>query len=78
VEIVKLLLQEGADPNARNIGSNTALMLAARRGHIEVVKALIAGGVDVNACDRSGGTALDNAREHPDIQRILRQAGAKG
>jgi hypothetical protein len=78
VEIVKLLLQKGADPNARNIGSNTALMLAARRGHVEVVNALIAGGVDVNARDRSGGTALENAREHPDVQRILRQAGAKG
>jgi hypothetical protein len=74
IEIVKLLLQKGADPNARNIGSNTALMLAARFGHIEVVKALIAGGADVNARDRFGDTALDNAREHPDIQRILQRS----
>jgi hypothetical protein len=77
-EIVKLLLEKNADPNARNMGSNTALMLAARRGHIEVVKALIAAGVEVNAKDHSGGTALDNAKEHPEIMRILRQAGASG
>lgn len=78
LEIVKLLLQNGADPDACNLGGNTALMLAARFGHIDVVKALIDGGVDVNATDGSGGTALDNARDHPEIQRILKNAGARG
>lgn len=77
-EIVRFLLEKKADPNASNLGSNTGLMLAARRGHMDAVKALIAGGAKVNARDSSGGTALDNAREHPEIAAVLRQAGAVG
>ena len=77
LEIVKLLLSKGADPNARALFNITPLMLAARFGHIEVVRTLIAGGAEVNAQDRDGGTVLDNADEHPDIQRVLREAGAR-
>ena len=76
--LVKLVLAHGADPNAENAGTNSALMLAARFGHLQIVTALIAAGAHVNARDHSGGTALDNAKDHPEILRILRKAGALG
>jgi ankyrin repeat protein len=73
-DVVRLLLDNGADPNARNIGTNSALMLAARFGHAEVVKILVSGGADVFAQDRIGDTALENANRHPEIQALLREA----
>lgn len=77
-EVVKGLLANGANPNASYKGGNTALILASRFGHLEVVKALIAGGVDMDAHDGNGGTALDNASDHPNIQVVLKAAGARG
>ena len=36
VAVVKALLAEGADPSAADKDGNTALMAAAREGHLEV------------------------------------------
>ena len=45
--IVKILLDRGADPNAReNTNSETALMWAAAENHPDAAKALIASGAD--------------------------------
>jgi ankyrin repeat protein len=68
----KLLLERGADPNARQGASRsergafpgdetTALMTASRSGKHDAVRVLIAGGADINARDRWGYTALHSA-----------------
>ena len=44
-----LLLDEGANPNARGARGQTALMWAVAQKHPDVVKALLAGGADVHA-----------------------------
>jgi len=44
-----LLIDKGADVNAKDITGETALMVAAERGHTEIVKLLIGRGADVNA-----------------------------
>jgi hypothetical protein len=44
VEIVKLLLEHGADVKARYRGGSTALHLAAGRGHTEIGRLLISKG----------------------------------
>ena len=40
-EIVRLLLDNGADPNIRNDYGMTALIAASSRGHNEIVKLLL-------------------------------------
>jgi ankyrin repeat protein len=52
VDAVRLLLEHGADPNAREAGDNTyPLHWAAAQGHLEIVRALIDGGGDVLGID---------------------------
>ena len=62
-EIVRRLLDHGADVNAVNAFNATPLHEAAVGGHAELVKALIARGADVNATDGNGRTPLERAEE---------------
>jgi ankyrin repeat protein/uncharacterized glyoxalase superfamily protein PhnB len=49
LQAVSLLLEHGADPNAREAGDNTyPLHWAAAHGHLEVVRALLGSGGDVH------------------------------
>ena len=49
LSVARLLLESGADPNAREAGDNTCpLHWAAAHGHIEVVRALLDAGGDVH------------------------------
>src|ERR1039457_3059798 len=48
-EVVQLLLDRGADVNARDRDGKTALHGASRFGHREVVELLLEKGIDVNA-----------------------------
>jgi ankyrin repeat protein len=58
---VKLLLDKGADADARNYWLQTPLHVAASLGSIEVVRVLVAGGADLNAQGSGGYTPLDEA-----------------
>ena len=44
-QMVKLLLENGADPNIRDDKNKTALMEAKEKGHSEIAKLLIQAGV---------------------------------
>lgn len=58
IETVKLLLEKGADVNARNKWGKTALMYAADEGHTDIVKLLVEKGADVDATGNDGKTAM--------------------
>ena len=79
-DIVRLLIEHGAEINKRKATSETALWFAAQKGQLEAMKVLVQHGADVNIIDREDGSALDIARNngHLEIVDYLRQAGADG
>ena len=59
LEILKKLLNNGADVNDKNEGNgNNALMVASEEGHEEIVQELIKRGADVNAINDEQKSAL--------------------
>jgi hypothetical protein len=77
--VVKLLLEHGADRNAKDSYGQSLVMTAASNHHVEVLDALIAAGADVNAANQYRITPLAVAAEqgHLDIVERLLAAGAK-
>eukprot|EP00850_Spirogloea_muscicola_P004849 SM000021S06482 [mRNA] locus=s21:522174:524770:- [translate_table: standard] len=59
-------------------GSNSPLLQAAAKGHVEVVRLLLKHGAKVNQCNQWGQTALMHAcrQGFPDIVRLLLAAGS--
>ena len=72
-ETMRLLLERGADPNARQQAGFTPLHGAASRGDIEAGKLLLARGADRTAKSDDGMTAADVARKygHPEFAEWL-------
>ena len=59
---VRLLLEKGADVDAKKSDSHvTPLMLAAVQGHVAVIRVLLEKGANVNERSNSGWTALHSA-----------------
>jgi ankyrin repeat protein len=58
LEIVKLLVEHGADVNLKNVKGNTALILAAQNDNFNIVKYLVEKGADVKIKNEYGKTAL--------------------
>ena len=61
-EIVALLLEHGADVNAKSRDGGTALHAAAFLGRIEAVKLLLEHGADTTLRNNMGGTAIEGAK----------------
>ena len=57
-DIVRLLLENGAFPNAKDVNGNTPLHLAACSGYIRTVTLLLHYGGDISATDANGKTPL--------------------
>lgn len=83
-EIVKILIDAGADPNAPIMGSwhsETPLHWAASSDDVDVAAALIDGGADIELLGGSigGGTPLDNAVGYGcwHVARLLVHRGAR-
>ena len=78
VEVVKLLLAQGADVNGRETRrGQTALMWAVEQKHPQIARLLIEHGADVHARSRGGFTPLLFAAQQDDLDsvRVLLAAG---
>ncbi len=71
-QVIQVLLDNGADIDARDEDGRTVLMLAsAHNSNKEVIQTLIDNGADVNAGDRNGVTALMLASAHNSNKEVI-------
>jgi ankyrin repeat protein len=75
--IVRLLLEHGADPNARQRSAFTALHSAAHNGEAEMVELLLSYGAEINARSDENLTPLRLAQDrgHTAVAEMLRARG---
>ena len=78
LELVRFLIDAGADVNALDKWLDTPLIIAAEEGDLEIVQILVDAGADVNVQDRWLDTPLHIATEEGDLEivQILVDAGA--
>lgn len=71
IEIVRLLLQAGADSNVQNIEGRTAIFWAVLGRYTEIVALLLDTGANSNLQDKNGDTAIFLAVLQGDIKTVL-------
>lgn len=71
-------IDHGLPVDSQDGEGNTALMLAAYRGHPETVRALVERGADVNLCNNRGQSPIAGAlfKGEGEVVTVLRAAGA--
>ena len=72
-EIVRLLLEHGADPNAKEAicQGGYALHEAAERGHIDIVRLLLERGARPEDWVDSSGDSMFASGRHPEVRQLL-------
>jgi ankyrin repeat protein/mono/diheme cytochrome c family protein len=76
-QVVRMLIDNGADVNARDAQGNTPLILASFYASPKCVALLLEKGADANAANKAGVTALIRAATNYEKTRLLVDAGAK-
>lgn len=77
-EMAQLLIEFGADPNARDKSGATSLHHQAKAGRSDVVEFLLGSGVELDAKDDRGRTALFSAGAKGEVLSVFQLLLAKG
>ena len=77
LNIIKYLIEHGADPNVHNINDYTSIMAACHYGHLDVVKLLMEYGANLHLVNKLGDSALFISYKygHYDITKYLLDSG---
>lgn len=77
LEAARVLIEAGADVNAKNHIEDSAYLLAGAQGYREILALTLRHGADLKSTNRYGGTALIPAceRGHVEVVKTLLQAG---
>lgn len=77
IEVVKVLLDAGANINTAGDRGNTALIYAALYNEVEIAKLLLSNNPDVHVVNKPGKTALEYATQkgHTEIAAMIRVYG---
>jgi len=78
MDVVRMLVERGADVSAQAEDGTTPLHLASLYGHVDVARMLVERGADVSAQKKDGTTPLHWAswNGHVDVARMLVERGA--
>ncbi|HJZ95338.1 MAG TPA: ankyrin repeat domain-containing protein [Candidatus Solibacter sp.] len=79
LDMMKMLLDHGADPSLPEHGApdGLALWVAVYQNQPEMVKLLLERGANPNTSPESSGSALMHARKNPELEALLLQYGAR-
>ena len=77
IDFVKLLLELNADVDAQDEEGTTALMKAAKAGHISVACALVQSGADFDLLDTHGRDALSYVSDEEHKQQLQGEMDAR-
>jgi ankyrin repeat protein len=78
LDVVRLIVNRGADIYIRDVNNNTALHLAAASGSVDIIKLLLDKGMSVNLTNTTGSTPLHISAEfgHLESTKVLFERGA--
>jgi len=78
MEVVRVLLEFGADLEVKDLDGRTPLLRMSGRGDMELTRILLEHGADTEARDKHGHTPLlqTSERGHVDLARVLLEHGA--
>ena len=79
-DVAELLIERGADVEARAADGHTPLHMAAREGDAQMVQCLLEARANPNSTNNAGQTAVDLAlafsEDEPDVAQVLLASGA--
>jgi len=70
IDAARLLIERGADVNAKDEIQDSPFLYAGAEGRLEILRMTIAAGANLNSTNRYGGTALIPAAHHGHVETV--------
>jgi ankyrin repeat protein len=70
IDAARLLIERGADVNAKDDMQDSPFLYAGAQGRLEILRMTLAAGADLKSTNRYGGTALIPAAHHGHVETV--------